>query len=354
MLGEKMTKKLKVFHGLVNYGTQAGLFAKELRNQGVEAISVVTYDPYKRPVDVELLHGGSFFQKIFKHTFNTFRKIYWFFNYNTFHFYYGTSLFPYKLDLPLYRLFNKRVIFHYLGKDVKLYKTSVEKYKISNMAYSSGTPEEALKKDEKKTRRLRFETKYSDLQLVCSPIYSEFVAGSQLLLLAIDLDKYKYSSKSVGEKINLLHAPTSRSNKGTPFIITAVEKLKNENHKVELKICENISHDDLLKEYVKCDVFIDQVLGGYGTAAIEAMALGRPTISYLRDIHFNECTIAGNIPIIRAHKDNIYDVLKSIINNTEQLPQIGLESRSFVEKHHDIRNVTKKLIDIYKNKVWKE
>lgn len=346
-------KKLKVFHGLVNYGTQAGLFAKELRSQGVDAISVSYPDKFKRQIDVELLHGGNYLEKLFKHSWNWVRRFYWFFRYNTFHFYYGTSLLPSHADLPFYKLFGKKLVFHYLGKDVKLYKSSVEKYKISNMAFSSGTPEEALIKDKKKLRRLKKETKYADLQLVCSPIYSEYVKGSQLLPLAIDLKNYKYAPKSVGEKTIVLHAPTSRANKGTSFIISAVKRLKSENFDLDLKICENISHEDLMKEYVCCDVFVDQVLGGYGTAAIEAMAIGRPTISYLRDIHFNEENFPGGIPIIRAHKDSIYEVLKETVEKKVEFPEIGLKSRKFVEKYHDISQLSKKLIELYIYDVWK-
>ena len=37
-------KKLKVFHGLVNQDTQAGLLEKELRNQAIEVLSVVYPD----------------------------------------------------------------------------------------------------------------------------------------------------------------------------------------------------------------------------------------------------------------------------------------------------------------------
>ena len=60
-------KKLKVFHGLVNYGMQAGVFANELRNKGIDALSVSNSDSFKRLIDVELPHGGSFFIKIIKH-----------------------------------------------------------------------------------------------------------------------------------------------------------------------------------------------------------------------------------------------------------------------------------------------
>lgn len=342
-------RELRVFHGLVNYGTQAGLFAKELRNQGIEAISVITSDRYKRKIDIVLLHGTSMFERGYKHGWNWIRRFYWFFKYNTFHFYYGTSLFPLQLDLPLYRVFGKKLIFHYLGKDVKLYKYSVEKYAISNMAYSSGSKEVALKNDEKKLKRLKYETKFADMQIVCSPVYSEFVPNAVLIPLAIDLIEYPYTEMKLDDEIAVMHAPTSRDNKGTSFIQTAISKLISEGFKIRFILCENMPHLELKTKYMECNIFIDQVLGGYGTAAIEAMAMGRPTISYLRHEHFNENTVPGGIPIIVAHKDNIYEVLKETIINREKLPNIGKESRRFVERNHDVRVLTNRLITYYQN-----
>lgn len=346
-----MTKKLKVFHGLVNYGTQAGLFAKALRGQGIEALSVSYPDRFKRLIDVELLHGGSIVQKVFKHSWNRLRFIYWFFKYNTFHFYYGTTLFPHQRDLPFYRLFGKKVIMHYLGKDVKTYKETIERYSINNMIYSSGSEQEAILNDINKKARLAYESKFTSLQFVCSPIYSEFVEKSIFLPLAIDLNDYKFSpKKGHNEVLKIMHAPTSRANKGTEFINQAIVRLKEEGYKIEYMLCENISHKELKLKYEECDIFIDQVLGGYGTAAIEAMAIGRPTISYLRDIHFNDLTYPEGIPIIVGHKDNIYEVIKDLIEKKETLFEIGIESRKFVERNHDVNLLTHKLIAYY-NKI---
>lgn len=342
-------KKIKVFHGVINYGTQAGMLAKELRNQGVEARSVSMPDRFKRLIDVELAHGGNVFQKIYRHTWNWLRRVYWFFRYNTFHFYYGKTLLPRHVDLPFYRLFGKKVIFHYLGKDVKLYKESIERYEISNMAYSSPPHEEALAKDAKIKKRLKLETKYADKQIVCSPVYSEFVPGAMFLPLAIDLTGYEYRPKPIGDPVVIMHAPTSRSNKGTEFILQAIERLKGEGVSIDFMLCENISHAELKRHYYECDLFIDQVLGGYGTAAIEAMAIGRPTISYLRDVHFNESSFPEGLPIIRAHKDNVYEVLRETLKQKEAFPRIGEESRMFVEKYHDVEVIAARLQKIYTN-----
>lgn len=341
-------KKIRVFQGMVNYGTQAGLYARALREKGIPAVSVSRNDRFKRLIDIELYAKGNFAQKLIKHSINYLILTYCFFKYNTFHFYFGTTLFPRQLDLQFYKYFNKKVVFHYLGKDVKLYKESIERYDISNMAYSCGTTEEALKQDKKKKKRLQYETQFASKQFVCSPIYSEFVPNSILLPLAIDLTNYQFQPKEPEDKLVIMHAPTNRANKGTEFIIAAIDKLEELGYNIHFDLCENITHDTLKKKYIECDIFIDQVLGGYGTAAIEAMAIGRPTISYLRDVHFNNITFPGGVPIIVAHSKNIFDILKNIIDNKNDLKIIGLKSREFVEKNHDVKVLTDRLINYYK------
>lgn len=341
-------KKLNVFHGLVNYGTQAGLFAAEMRKQGVHSFSVTLPDPYKRIIDYEIKRPPRKCLKKIYAIYNYLLRIKWFCAFNVFHFYFGTSLLPEHKDLRFYRLFKKKVVFHYLGKDVKLYKESLERYEITNMAYSCGTAELALIKDDEIRARLAVETKHADLQIVCNPIYSEFVPGSTLIPLAIDLEDYPFSEMRIGSRIQIMHAPTSRANKGTEFIVAAIDRLESEGYEIDFKLCEGLSHKQLKKEYTACDICIDQVLGGYGTVAIEAMAIGRPVISYLRDIHFNESTFPGGIPIIVANRDDIYDVLKKTIDNKEKLPDIGRAGRHFVETQHDVKVLAKRLIELYR------
>lgn len=340
-------RKLKVFHGLVNYGTQAGLFAAELRAHGIDAISVTYPDKFKRQTDIELLHGGNIVQKILKHSWNWVRRFYWFFRYNTFHFYYGTTLLPKQIDLLFYRFFGKKVIFHYLGNDVQGYKISVEKYKWTNMPGFIGKSD-PVAYDKKITSRLLRETKYANLQLVCAPCYSEFVPKSKVLPLAINIKEYKCTKHPQNDIPVVIHAPTHRAFKGTDYIIKAVEKLKYEGYILNFQMIENVTHKELKEWYVKCDLFIDQIMiGWYGTAAIEAMALGRPVICSIRKSYFEHITFGDEIPIIHADPDNIYNSIKYALDNKHILPGLGIKSRHFVEKHHDVVKLTKDLISFY-------
>jgi len=353
-----MAKKLKVFHGLVNYGTQAGLFAKELRNQGIIAISVVSRDLSKRQADIELLYGGNFTQKIFRHSWNRLRRFYWFFRYNTFHFYFGQTLFRNQRDLPFYKLLGKKIVMEYLGNDIRNYKTLVSRYNLPETHDYFQNQEEH---DKKIAGRIDNEKKYLNYKICCLPTHIDFAKTynyeiDDILPLAIDLEKIKFYPlvpKDKKEKIIILHAPTSRGFKGTLYVQMAIKRLIDEGYPVILKIAEGLTHTELFDEYKKCDIFIDQIsVGWYGTAALEAMAVGRPTCAYIDERYFQYIDYANEIPIININKDNITEKLRNLLQNKKTFPIIGEKSRKFIKKHHDVVNVTKKLIDIYQNKLW--
>jgi glycosyltransferase involved in cell wall biosynthesis len=346
----KSKKKLKVFHGFVNYGTQAGLFAQGLRAEGIDALSVSYPDPFKRQIDIELLSGGNLIQKIFQHSRNILKRIYWFFKYNTFHFYYGSTLFPKQRDLPFYKFLGKKVVMEYLGYDIQKYQYSLNKYKTTNVKFYK-SKEKSIVLDKEKEIRYKSEIKYINKQLVCAPYLSEFAPDSTVLPLAIDISKYSFSPKLTPKnEIIIMHAPTSRGNKGTFFIEEAIDQLVREGYLIRKLFVENVTHAELKQRYLECDIFIDQILAGwYGTASIEAMALGRPTICFIRESYFKHIDYGERIPIINAEPSTIYDVLKKIIQDKHLLPDIGKKSRAFVEDIHDLKKLTKTLIDIYNN-----
>ncbi len=342
-------QNMRVFHGVVNYGTQSGFLAKEMRKNGIEACSVTAYDRFDRITDVRLKHSGAnILQKICNYTWNKFYLFRCFFSYNIFHFYASKTLTKSQWDLPLYRLFGKKVVFEYLGIDVQKYKYSVENFEFTNIVHliNENKAEEHDRTIEEKLER---HSKYADLQLVCAPCYSPFVPGATVLPLGIDLNEYTYTPMRVpGDNIKIMHAPTHRGNKGTKFILEAVDQLSKEGIPVEMMLIENVSHSRLKELYVECDIFVDQILFWYGTAAIEAMALGRPVVcSHFKEF-YKYVNYAEKIPMINADPDTIYDKLKYLIENKDYLPGIGKRSREFVEEVHNLEKKTQILIDLYK------
>jgi glycosyltransferase involved in cell wall biosynthesis len=342
--------KMKVFHGLVNYGTQSGFHARELRELGIDAKSVTQYDKFERVTDLTLKHSGkNLVHKLYNYIWNQIYLVYCFFRYNIFHFYAGKSLTKSQWDLPLYKFFGKKIVFEYLGIDVQKYKYCVENFKYTNIIYLVDE-EHAEEHDRNIEKKLNWHGKYADLQLVCAPCYSPYVSGSKVLPLGIDLDEYTYTPMPERNgKLKIMHAPTHRGNKGTEFIIDAIDRLIDNDYAVEKMLVENVSHSRLKELYRECDIFVDQIMGGwYGTASIEAMALRRPVVCSIYEEFCEYADYTEGMPIIHADPDSIYDVLKQlVVKDRRELEKIGAESRSFVEKVHDISKTTDLLLEIY-------
>lgn len=339
----------KIFHGLLNFGTQSGLLARELRKRGYDALSVTRFDPFGRLTDVELKHGGSLLRKIFRHLWNYWFLFKCFWKFDIFHFYYGNSLAPRQLDLPLYRLFGKKVVMEYLGSDVQSYGLSVQKYRWTNMNQSL-SPKEGVQHDRIISKRMENEKNLIDKTLVCAPIYSEFVPGSVVLPLAIDIDAIQFAPLPAFDgTFRIMHAPTDRGFKGTNYIVKAIDQLRGEGFSIHFDLVEGVRHDELMDRYRACHIFIDQIMAGwYGTATIEAMAVGRPVVASIRRDYFQYIDYGNQIPAIHADPDCIVEVLRDLLQlGYDDLTRRSFESRKFVEEHHSVKNVADILISIY-------
>lgn len=341
-------ENLKVFHGLVNYGTQAGILAKDLREFGVCARSYTKADLYYRQTDYHFKPRKTSFGKLFYYKFwYQLVKISCFFRYNIFHFYYGTTLFNKQKDLPFYRFFGKKVIMHYLGGDIQLYQTVIERYKLPlNHRFHA----QASEHDRSIQQRINYEEQFINKQIVCSPAYSEFAPNAIFIPLAINIKKFRYHKIKNKNTIRIIHAPTDKVFKGTSIIEDGITKLINEGLPIEYKRLEKLSHNELLEEYQNCDIFIDQIsIGWFGTAALEAMALGRPTCAFIDPLYFSYISKEYKPPIVNINADNITNKLRKLVYNFDLRKKISISGRKFIEDFHDSKIITHKLIKIYKN-----
>ena len=163
----------------------------------------------------------------------------------------------------------------------------------------------------------------------------------------VDLTMINASVPSVETKRPvLLHIPTEPKVKGTEEIIAAVELLKAKGLDFEFRLKRGLTQSQMYKEIVDCDVYIDELkCGSHGVTAVETMAAGKPTITYIRPdlLEF----FPESLPLVNANPDTIESVLERLIANPELRKSIGLASRAYVEKYHDVNVVVGDLREIY-------
>jgi glycosyltransferase involved in cell wall biosynthesis len=149
----------------------------------------------------------------------------------------------------------------------------------------------------------------------------------------------------------VIHAPTHRGVKGTRFVLEAVDKLRSEGVRFRFELIEGLPRTEARRLFERADLLVDQLwLGWYGGLAVELMALGRPVIGNIRDdgLKFLPPDMARELPLIRAEPATLAAVLREWLTmRRHELPRVGAESRRFVERWHDPRDVARELLADY-------
>jgi len=105
-------------------------------------------------------------------------------------------------------------------------------------------------------------------------------------------------------------------------------------------LVENTPNSKALQIYGEADIIIDQLrTGSHGIFAIEAMAMGKPVLCYIRDDLFSK--YPPGLPILNTNPDNIYDNLKLLIENPELRVELGKKGREYVERVHDSKKIAR-------------
>jgi hypothetical protein len=143
------------------------------------------------------------------------------------------------------------------------------------------------------------------------------------------------------------HAPSHRGVKGTTLILDALDALKQKGFEFELVLIEGCSNAEAKERYKTLDILVDQLFAGwYGGLAVEAMALGKPVVVYLRDddLKFIPSKMFAELPLIRATPDTIQSSIREILEMPRaKLLELAQRSRAYVERWHDPVNIAKRI-----------
>jgi glycosyltransferase involved in cell wall biosynthesis len=171
---------------------------------------------------------------------------------------------------------------------------------------------------------------------------------------SIDVDVWKPTvsardgSRDIGDqKIRVLHAPNHRAIKGTRYFMGAINELIEEGLDIELVMLEGVSNDRVREVMASVDVVADQlIVGWYAMFAVEAMAMEKPVLCFLREdlehLYVASGLVAGDeIPIIHCSPLTVKETIRELVLNRDKLSEIGKRSREYVIKHHSTMAVGK-------------
>jgi glycosyltransferase involved in cell wall biosynthesis len=143
----------------------------------------------------------------------------------------------------------------------------------------------------------------------------------------------------------IVHSPSAPNAKGTPAVLAAIEGLRD-RFDFDFQLIQGMPRRQALEMVRDADIFLDQfVLGSYGMAALEAMALGKPVLCYIKPSLATQ--YPSDLPIVNATQESLTDVLARLLADGAQRHEIGLCSRAYVERYHDAIKIASELKGIY-------
>ena len=289
-------------------------YVQALRRRGVEAQLVVfNRSPLHPEADVSLDRPGG---TIARQVVQLRAQLQLLPRADIFHFYFGLTLIPKSVQFLLLRAAVKKSVYHFLGSDIR-----------------GRSPQE-----------LAFAAR-ADARIVGNFDDQRWLPEAEVVLPGINLTDYPPAPKLTRARPLVIHAPSNRSKKGTEDVIRACEALP-----VDLEIVEGVANAAARERYAAADIVVDQLRNGwYGVFAIEAMALGKPVVGFLRDDirAQTERELGTTVPIVSATADTLEQALRRLVGSVELRNSVGAASRRYVEQLHDVDLIAGQLSAIY-------
>ena len=164
----------------------------------------------------------------------------------------------------------------------------------------------------------------------------------------IDPDKFDARPPTfrAGDSLRVAHAPNHGHFKGTSLLKEAIDKLAREGEKIELVSIQGVSNRKVIELFGTAHIVADQFVAGFhGYTTLEAMAVAKPVLCFLRN---DEMMIdPATCPIINTRPEEIYAVLKKCLRGEIDLETTGRNGRRYVEKHYSLRAVAARLGKLY-------
>jgi glycosyltransferase involved in cell wall biosynthesis len=248
--------------------------------------------------------------------------------YEVFHFNFGQTILTIRRlnhvvdELAWLRRKGKTILFTYQGSDIR---------------GGGGVREKAAR------RALR----YADRVFYQNPDLRQWLPGASFMpYAAVDPSAIRPLALSDRDELVVAHAPTDRVIKGTQQVIEAVEALRAEGLAIRLDLVEDVTREVALERLAAADLLVDQLLlGWYGTVAVEAMALGRPVLSYIREDEPEDNPFGAELPIVRTTPATLVDDLRTLAADRARSRELGETGRAFVEQHHDPVSIARRALD---------
>ena len=341
---------MKVLHLPYNIANFATITVEAINESGHQAKGLIL-------TDYSALHNNTGLKIITpkKGVFNKIKRFYHFMKAllwaDVIHWYFDEKILPNNLALKIIKWLKKPAVVEWLGSDIRnpLIEFIDNPYFKEAYPLFYDLPAEQIVRQtidmQKRFAAAGFETILcADMQKYVHP---NTFKHENFIRQRINLSQFKaaYPSKEQTRPV-IVHAPSKKDVKGTHFVLAAIELVKAEHLDFDFQLIHNQTHAQALKAMQNCDIYIDQfIVGSYGMAAIEAMAFGKPVVTYIKEANWAD--YPQTCPLVNTTGDGLADSLRKLVIDATLRHDLGVKSRVYIAEFHSTEKVIPDLLHIY-------
>ncbi len=363
---------MKIFIGLTEIAGYYGNLKKGFREIGVECTFInLSSHPFKYGGDDE----PNILIKMYKWNLRQMRKlnykilkapffislhllkipifIWALYHYNVFIFAFGRSFFR-NYDLPLLKLFNKKILFTFNGADGRP--------PYIDGARRNLTPDGYKKMSRKIKSNIVAIERYADC-VATNPASAHFHTKQCVNFCSIGLpfeSSVQDICQPIGDRdyVQILHSPSDPIAKGSDHIRDSINVLKKRGYNINYVEITGKPHHQVIKELQECDFVIDQVYSDQPMAgfATEAAWFGKPAVVggyYAAYIH-NDCAQENIPPGLFCHPDELTTAIERLIVDEEFRLALGQKAQKFVRTQRTPEQVARRYLQIIEGTIPEE
>ena len=339
---------MRVFQGVTGQAGQPWTLAEGLRQIGVEADSWSVAEhkfAYAAHRHLDLPRGTSIDE--------AYRRIAPLIaEYDVFHFharsfltYWPDLSAPSLQDLMLLRLHGKKVYFHFRGQEIRL-ASAFREHNPFHYADDESAYLFSIMPDASKVLLREAVTALCDGVFVVDEELQTYAPQARVVPRALHARAWDHVGVSDNAVPVIVHAPSRRGVKGTRALLAALDELRAEGVHFELRLVENLANEEAKAVYRSADIIVDQLrIGWYGVLAVEAFALGKPVVAYIRDDLW--ARHGDRLPVWNANPLTIKERLRELIGDLPARRRLAAAARGYFEQVHSAVTIARMLADIY-------
>jgi len=170
--------------------------------------------------------------------------------------------------------------------------------------------------------------------------------------IPINVEKIQYRENKLRDKIVVFHGLNRYGFKGTRHVEKAF-RILNERYPndLSLNIEGKLPLDKYLELMAKTNVVVDQTnsysvgLNGLYAMAMGKVVLGGAEVESLRALKIDRTPVINVLPSAR----NIVERIEWLLDHRAMIPEVGYESRAFVDKHHNYVAVADRYVSAWRD-----